>query len=379
MNWVALKILFGDRGKYLGLVFGIAFATLLIAQQCSIFYGILARTSSYILEMRDVDIWVMDRRVNNVEIVEPMRNTAVDLVRTVPGVKFAVPFLKAVSVVKTQTGKINQAMVIGLDDAALVGAPRHLLLGKIDNFFRSDAVMLDSVGFNLLWPGEPYELGKMMELNDKIALLEGVVDVTPAFQFMPIVFTRYQNALDYTNGGRKRMSFVLVGAQDGVDPAVLAKHITESTPFLAMTRSDFIWSTVSYYIRNTGIPINFGVTVLLGVIVGATIVGLLLNMFVSDNIRQFGALKAMGLSNRTLTWMVLLEAMVVFIVGFSLGSGLASLFFIRATNTMALKGMYMPWFVWLLTGGIILVVTLVSSWFSLRRVRRVDPAIVFKG
>lgn len=380
MNWVALKILFGDRGKYLGLVFGIAFATLLIGQQCSIFVGIMRRTASFILEMRDVDVWVMDKRVNNIEIIEPMRDTAVDIVRAVPGVRFAVPLLKAVSVVKTLDGEMNQAMVIGLDDAALVGAPRRFIVGNARNLFKSDAVILDSVGYRLLWPNQSeYKLGQVMELNDKRAVLQGVVDVTPAFQFMPIVYTRYHEALNYTNGGRKRMSFILVKAQAGVSPEKLAKRISDTTPFRALVRNDFIWSTVAYYIRNTGIPINFGVTVFLGVLVGATIVGLLLNMFVSDNIRQFGALKAMGLDNRRLTMMVLLEALVVYVIGFSLGSGLAALFFIRATNTKALKGLYMPWYVWLFAASLIFLVTMISSWFSLRRVRKVDPAIVFKG
>src|SRR3954465_16096114 len=48
MNWVALRMLTGDRSKYLGIIFGVTFATLLMAQQMSIFTGIMARTGSQI-------------------------------------------------------------------------------------------------------------------------------------------------------------------------------------------------------------------------------------------------------------------------------------------------------------------------------------------
>ena len=36
MNWVALRMLTGDRSKYLGLIFGVGFATLLMSQQVSL-------------------------------------------------------------------------------------------------------------------------------------------------------------------------------------------------------------------------------------------------------------------------------------------------------------------------------------------------------
>ena len=46
MNWLAWRMLTGDRTKYLGIVFGVAFGTVLIAQQLAIFVGLMRRTSS---------------------------------------------------------------------------------------------------------------------------------------------------------------------------------------------------------------------------------------------------------------------------------------------------------------------------------------------
>ena len=59
MNFVALKILTGDRAKYLGLIFAIAFSTFLLQNQTSIFAGILKRNGRQILDVTDAEIWVM--------------------------------------------------------------------------------------------------------------------------------------------------------------------------------------------------------------------------------------------------------------------------------------------------------------------------------
>ena len=44
MNFVAIKMLVGDRAKYLGIIMGLTFASLLITQQAAIFCGLMTRT-----------------------------------------------------------------------------------------------------------------------------------------------------------------------------------------------------------------------------------------------------------------------------------------------------------------------------------------------
>src|SRR5688572_14069466 len=77
MTWVALKMLTGDRAKYLGIIFGVAFASLLMAHQVSIFVGIMRRTANQILDVHDAQIWVMDPKVQYLEEIEPLRETDV--------------------------------------------------------------------------------------------------------------------------------------------------------------------------------------------------------------------------------------------------------------------------------------------------------------
>ena len=124
---------------------------------------------------------------------------------------------------------------------------------------------------------------------------------------------------------------------------------------------------------------NFGITVMLGFIVGAAVTAQTFYLFVIENLRQFGALKAIGATNRQITGMVLLQAGVVGLMGYGLGMGGSALFFTLVRGGAALEDFYMPWQVLAGTGLVVFVIILVSVLGSLLKVFRVDPAIVFRG
>src|SRR5205814_1236867 len=94
----------------------------------------------------------------------------------------------------------------------------------------------------------------------------------------------------------------------------------------------FFWKTVNYFLGSTGIPINFGITIVLGFIVGAAVTGQTLYLFIVESLRQFGALKAMGIPNRGILWMIVLQALLVGAIGYGLGVGLTAIFFITTGN-----------------------------------------------
>ena len=133
MSWIALKMLTGDRSKYLGIVFGVAFATLLIAHQVSIFCGIMGRTTSQIKDVAGADIWVMDKMVRYVDEAPALLDTDLQRVRSVEGVEWAVRFYKGTARARLANGNFRQVVLLGLDDATLIGAPRELVLGNLND------------------------------------------------------------------------------------------------------------------------------------------------------------------------------------------------------------------------------------------------------
>ena len=380
MKGVALRILLGDRVKYLGLIFGTAFSTMLMSNQISIFAGLMLRTAGQILDAREADIWVMDQRVEYVDEIEPMTDMQLGRVRGVDGVDWAVPFFKGLTVAHTRDGVLQQIILLGVDDATLTGVAPRLVLGSVENLTQPDAMIIDRAGFQFMWPGEAPGLGKVVELNDHRAVIVGISDASAPFTTYPVVYTKYSNALNYVGRTRKQMSFVLVHARPGVDTRQLAQRIAAETGLKALTWRDFTWATIGYYLGRTGIPVNFGITVALGFIVGAAVVGQTFYIFVLENLRQFGALKAMGVANGTILRMVLLQAMVVAGIGYAIGIGLCAGFFeVTSRISINLRGFELPWQVAAGTACTVLVIIVIASFASLRKVMVVDPAIVFRG
>src|SRR5580704_9107007 len=229
MPWLALKMLLGDRAKYLAIVAGIAFSALLIAQQSAIFCGLMRRTVGQLRDVTDADIWVMDPSVEYLDELKPMKENHVYQVQGVPGVAWAVRFCKGQARMKLFNGKYQQALVLGLDDATLVGAPRNLVMGSLAALKQPDAVMMDEVGYHYLWPGQPLRLGRTFEMNDHRAVLVGICKASRTFQTFPIVYTRYNLALQFVPQERRILPFVLVKAKPGLALSDVCERISTQT------------------------------------------------------------------------------------------------------------------------------------------------------
>ena len=378
MLWIAWKMLVGNRVKYLGIVFGVVFAALLIAQQASIFCGLMSLTVSQIRDVQGPDIWVMDSKVQYVDDIKPLADTELFRVKGVPGVAWAVRFYKGTARARLEEGSYEQMMLLGLDDATLIGAPEQVFMGTIADLRKPDAVIMDDAGYRRFGPGEPYRLGRVFEMNDRRAVVVGLTKASRSFTSFPIVYTRYSQAVAFAPPERKVLSFVLVDAQPGVAPEEVCRRIEELTGLQALTRAQFFRKTIRYYLAKTGIPVNFAVTVLLGFLVGTAIAGQTFYLFTVENIRQFGALKAMGTSNWTILGMVLAQALQVGLIGYGVGVGLAAVFG-QVVKGASRLSFFMPWQVLAITAVAVFVIVLLASLLSIRKVLIVDPAIVFRG
>jgi putative ABC transport system permease protein len=378
MNWLALKMLTGDRSKFFGIVFGITFSTLLMSQQVSIFAGIMKRTASQILDVRDADLWVMDDKVRYIDEVPALPEGDLQRVRGVPGVAWAARLYKGQVRARLDDGNFRNVILFGLDDASFVGAPREMLHGSLDDLRLPDAVILDKAGHEYMWPGQPFQRGRVFEMNDRRAVLVGVCHASAPFTTLPMVYTRYSQAARFVPRERNLMSFVLVKAANGEVPETVCARITDQTGLLALTTDQFFWKTIRYFLASTGIPVNFGITISLGFLVGVAIAGQTFYLFTLENLKQFGALKAMGLSNVRIVGMILLQALVVGAIGYGIGIGLAAAFFESTSHVTHLAGLYVPWEVLAGVAVAVLVIVVLSSLLSIRRVLVLEPAVVFR-
>ena len=385
MHYVALRMLMGDRAKYIGIIIGVTFTSLVMTQQSAIFTGILSRTFGFVTDTSLPDIWVMDPKVQFIDDIKPLQDTQLLRVRGVDGVAWAVPLYKGLLKARLHDGTFQTVNLIGLDDATLIGGPPEMVQGALADLRRSDSVVVDAVGAASKLakparaPGEkptPIGIGDSLELNDHRAVVVGLAKVSRTFQSQPVVYTTYSRATSFAPRERKLLSFILVKAKPGIAPEELTQTIKTRTGLAAYTGAQFKELTVRYYLKNTGIPINFGIAVVLAFIVGTAVAGQTFYNFTLDNIRYFGTLRAMGASSLMLLKMIVLQAATVGLIGYGLGVGAAALFG-RLTRNTELAFRLIPQLL-LLSGTAVVLICIISAVISMWKVLRLDPAIVFK-
>jgi putative ABC transport system permease protein len=192
-----------------------------------------------------------------------------------------------------------------------------------------------------------------------------------------VIYTTYSRATTFAPRERKLLSFVLVKAGQGEDLKALCDRIKQTTGLAAYTAQEFKDVTYNYYMKYTGIPINFGIAVALGFLIGTAIAGQTFYNFTLENLRYFGTLKAMGATNGILLRMILLQALMVGALGYGLGVGGASLFgyLFRGTELsfrLTQELLYV-------SAGAIMIIIIFSAVISIHKVMRLEPAIVFKA
>jgi len=376
MNYVALKMLFGDRAKYLMLLCGLTFAVMLIVQQGSIFWGLMIWSQSSISNI-NAPIWVTDPGIAQVDEVKPIAETAVDRVRSVPGVEWAVPLYKGLLRARLANGDYHQITLTGLESSTLIGRPTDVLEGRFEDIVQPDAVVLDQWTVERMGGPSVVTIGTVFELNDKVARVVAIAKTQKSFTNIPVVYTTYERAIRYMPRERRILSYVLAKAKDGVPTDLVITRIREQTGLGAFTAEDFGWKTIRWVLKNTGIGINFGTTIFLGFIVGMAIAGQTFYLFTVENLRQFGALKAMGASGFTLARMILLQAFTVGLTGYGVGVGLATVF-----GVLTAQGGDLPfvetWQLLVFVLIALLTICAASAFISIIKLARLEPAIVFR-
>ncbi len=384
MNLVAIKMLVGDRAKYLGIVMGLMFASFLITQQLGIFIGVLARMYSVITDVTTPDIWVMDPAVKNVDDNRPMPAPDLYRVKSIPGVAWAVPMFKGQIKARLANGLGYNCTILGLDDETMVGGPpklfpladgTHITMSMLR---QPDAIIMDDANAREKFGG--LKPGDTLELNDHRAKIIGLGEITPGFQTLPVIYTTYSRAISWVPAERNHLSFILVHAAPNTDHKQICRDITARTGLAAYTREEWKTKTLWYYIKNTAIPVNFGTTVMLGFVVGIAIAGLLFYQFTMDNIRNFGTLKAMGAPNGMLTRMILLQTFLAGIQGYALGIGATGAFtiFLGIVTPKSQQILLIVWQNLAATGIAVMLIIMASALFAMIKVIRLEPAIVFK-
>jgi putative ABC transport system permease protein len=239
--------------------------------------------------------------------------------------------------------------------------------------------VIDLAGYNFFFPGEALTLGKMFEMNDHRAKVVGIVSASVPFGPLPVFYTRYSLALDFVGRERKLLSFVLAKGAQGARLSDVTKRISDQTGLQALSSDEFGWMTIWYYIHNTAFTTVFGITVVVAIIIGTVVAGQTFYMFTLENLKQFAALKAIGATNGRIVRMILLQALLVGGLGYSIGIGMTTLAFVGMSHKPATRDSMLFWQTMGLAAGLELLIVLIASLASIRKILVLEPAVVFRG
>jgi len=372
---IAYKLLANDRARFVALLLGITFAVFLMIAVTSMFSGTLKRASATVINLGG-SIWVMDPSIQTVANTIPLPDYVLDEVRSIPGVKFAVPVYAGAALLKLRDGTYQSANIVGLDDASLFGRPT-LIAGHIEDIFAENAfIAVKDSEFHKL---EDPTIGTDFEVNDHRGVIVGIAKVASSGLFgVPTLYTTYNRAIYYIPNMRFTISYILVEPKTPADVGTIKRQVA-AAGYLALTRNEFIAKISNFYKYETGVGVNLLLMTVISFIIGLSISGQTFYTFILENIERFGALKAIGATGRALVFMILFQAAFVSVTGFGIGVGLCSM-------VIWLARVYLPDYAAIMTYpnlglafGMVVVIAAVSSYVGVRKVLTIEPFDIFRG
>ena len=383
---LALKMLFGESAKYLMLVAGLFFSSFLIVQQVSVFCGLMRWTTATLKNV-PAPLFVVEGQVEQVNETNPLRDTDVSRVRSVASVRWAMPLYSGIQRVRLASGSFKTVQLLGIDPSSLAGAPTEMIEGSVEDLRLPNTVIIDQLATKRLAEqgAPPIKVGDQFEINDIEARVVGICKAMRSFTGGPFIWTTYERALQYTPSTRKMLSAVIAAPVDGVELEQAAADIRRETGLRAYVNrgfggdtADFNTATVWWYVRNTGIPVSFGTTVVIGFVVGVAIACQTFYAFVLDNLKHLGALKAMGMGNVRLSGLLVLQAAVVGCVGFGLGLlGTAVFGYFAIQNEQ--PPFYLAWQIPVVSFVVIQLICMLAALIGIIRLAAYEPAMVFRA
>lgn len=377
---LAFKMLIGKKASFIGVLFGIFLATLLISQQSAIFLGIMSRSYRVVTDISEPTIWVTDPSTESEEKLRTMPVAYLDSVRGTQDVEWAVPLISAALPIVTPSGKFDISILYGIDDATLIGAPGVMLEGHVEDLRREGGIIVDVYSANKVLrkidaEGKevPLALGDTLEINGNRAFVVGICDVTQGFFPQPIIYTSFSQFQTFSPGLANRMGYILVKTTPDADLETVIEAINVHPGLKAMTRDQFKNQIMDYFLK-TGILINFALSVFLGFIIGFSIAGQIFYIMTLDNIVYYALIKAVGGTERMILKMIIFQAIVVGLIGYALGIGVTVLWGIAIKNTTL--AFLFPWQLLVFTGTIVLIICILTAALSIQKVFRADPKML---
>jgi putative ABC transport system permease protein len=367
MTWLATRLTFHKRVRFIVTLLGVVFSAYLTLTETALYIGTMENATS-IIRHAGADLWVASKGVQNFDFAKPFPDDQVKSLQGRKEVLWAKPISLSWGFLKLADGAEELVEIIGYDPAAPVGGPWEMAAGAPGDVGAGSRMIVDESAAQRLGA---LRLGSQWELNDQPIELVGLSRSARTFTTAPIVFMSYDEA-------RAVAAYIAIKLRSTGEIEHVAEALRRDLPENEiLTTAAFVERTILYWTVQTGMGAALCLIALLGLVVGAGTIGQTVFANTMEHLNEFATLKAMGATSRDLNTIILAQAVIYAVPGFLL----AALFALLSEGPLEKVGVSLAIGPSLL--AVLLCVTLVTAlaaaYFSIRRVKRLDPATIFRS
>lgn len=388
---IARKNLFQDLPRFIVAQAGIMFSVGLVTIQIGILNG-FTRSSTLLIENADADIWVASKELRHLALTLPLEYQKLAVAQQVDGVDRAEALIAQSTVWRDKSNQIAPIRIIGFDPNDTLFRPRSILEGNLNVIQQPFKIFVDQSDLKLL---DVTGVGDLAEIGSYEGQITGITTGTRSIVASPYIFTSLSNATAYLNSpiatptdtppdppaltADNRITYILIKAKSGEDLPALKTRLEEALDGTkAFTQAELTNLTQNYWQQSTGVGYILGLGAVVGIVVGTVVVGQILYSSVTDHLKEFGTMKAMGSSDWFIYRVILEQALWMAVLGYLPGMGLCLGLGAWTIQAQAIQILIGP-----ATAAGVFVVTVAmcsgAAVFAIQKVTRLDPALVFKS
>jgi len=363
-----------DKVRSLVTLLGVIFAVSLTFAQLGIYLG-LVETSSVIIDHTEGDIWVTSKNSKNFDFSQPIPEYFYYHVLSTEGVQWAENVIITWGVFKQEEGGTEQVEIIGFNPDTGIGGPWNMKIGDVHAVKNGNFVIVDESAMRRL--GD-VGLGDYREVLWRRVEIVGISRGVKSFSTAPIIFTSYKFAQSLVGWiGPDNTVFVIAKVSPGYSTHEVINSLKKKLKGVDVySKSEFSRKTRLYWTIETGVGFSFLLTILISLLIGTLIVGQTIYNSTIEHIKEFGTLKALGAGNldiyRIIFSQALINALLGYLISLVIILGVVKIYQ-TSEMVMAVRG-----WVNILVLVLTLIMCLSSAFFSIRKVKKIDPAILFR-
>ncbi len=373
---LAFRMMFHDKPKLVGTTLGVVFAVVLSAQQLGILFGLLQKNTMFV-DNAEADIWITPPGTNQLQPGKRLSESILVQALTTPGVATAAPLIYGTGSIQRPWGGSEPLTIIGLElpasaETPLLGGPWNIVAGIRETIALPNGIFLEDARREKMGN---VNLGSVREVNGyaltAVGFTWGLLPFGPPYSFVEAKLARSMLEV-----GPEEQHFVLIDVADGFTPDQVAATLQARLPDTrVMTKATFHDAIVATLLGEQ-LGITFGTSTAFGLLIGFIIVALSMFSSVLDNLKEFGTLKAIGATNGDLSRLLIVQSILYATLGSFIGLGMVG--FAAEGIRSANLAMIVPIELILATPAIMITLCMVASFLALRRVRKLEPGMVFR-